>query len=217
MHMQRLLLCLLLLPIAACDRDDEPRTPCYVPEFRHIDPELIDHLFERDSWWVYQNEWDASLDTVTVQSILRTTYEYEVINGTGNMTGGCPSTTYTGEQFIVRHVGQLYYEDIQFGVMNDVITRGGPQRAFLFFAGAQVGETRTTATIEAIHDSITLGNHTFYNVTQVGLSAQDQLSWWPRRLYFAPHVGIVRREWAYPDTLRAPNNLVEWQVTPYPY
>jgi hypothetical protein len=208
-------LCCLVTLFTACKKDDEPRPPCPQPAFRKIGPALKDYLFDTGSWWIYQNELDSTYDTLTMRSFIATTYSDAVIGGTGNQTGGCPSTTYEGEMFISMYLGTGYHEEFTEYIRNDIITRGGPYTGHVFFPGT-AGQSSTTAHIEAVHDSLVIGGHTFYHVTQVRLSGTNE-PWWPTRLFYAPNVGVIRKEFDYPASTVPFMNLVDWQVTMYPY
>jgi hypothetical protein len=213
------LFCLLVL-ISACKEQDDD-TPCPPdPDIVYIDSMMHPYMFARGSQWIYQNESDSTGDTVTQDIAILYIYEETMIHGTGNQTGGCPTSVYRVEYFSSGYQHTLYWisqssdrrtSNTTFGTN---ISQNGIHGGYLFMADLPVGEERGKARVEAHYDSLTIGNHTFQHVTQMYAGAEQWMGW-SLRLYYAPNVGVVRREYLHADTVANGFNLVDWHVTPY--
>lgn len=128
------------------------------------------------------------------------------------MTGGCPSSYYDYEQFQIAYLSSrnpLFHEY----VMGQDMTGATGE---LFFCESSVGVTYREATVEAYLDSLTIGAHTFHHVTQIYAASYTPYEW-PRRLFYVPNVGVVRKEIFHGTILDAAYDLMDWHVTRYPY
>jgi hypothetical protein len=165
-------------------------------------------------------EADSTGDTVTQYMDSLFIYEETMIHGTGNQTGGCPTSEYRVEYFFSGYQHTLYWVsqsgDRRTGntTFGTNISLGGIHGGYLFMADLQVGEGLGKARVEATHDSLTIGNHTFLHVTQMYAGA-ERIYDSPMRLYFAPNVGVVRREYLRADTVLHGLDLVDWNVIPF--
>ncbi len=205
------LICLLLL-VAACKDEDPPR-PCTQPDLMKLSPKLRDYLFTNGSKWIYENVSDASRDTVTQQNILRTIYEHDEPGGTGNMTGGCVLTY--KEEFFTSMFNSSLSGHFEQGFSRGNISQNDLVGTLLFLGNAQVGETIQNATLEAFYDSLDIGGHTFQQVTQ--MYSRPQTTTLARRFYLSPDIGVIRSESVLFDSIYEAFDLVDWQVTSYPY
>ncbi|HEX2898868.1 MAG TPA: hypothetical protein VHS96_04015 [Bacteroidia bacterium] len=202
----------MLLLVAAC-KDDDPPHPCIQPELQKLSPTLRDYLFANGSVWIYENVSDGSRDTVTQVNILRTIYEHDEQGGTANMTGGCV-LTYKEEFFTAMFTSSMN-GPFQEGFARGNISHNDLEGTMLFLGEAQVGQTMYNATLEAFHDSLVVGNHTFPNVSQMYTRPQDDDL--ARRFYLSPGFGVIRTESVLFDSIYTAFELVDWQVTLYPY
>lgn len=203
--------CLLIL-IAACKDEDPPR-PCTQPDLIKLSPELRDYLFTNGSKWIYENVSDASRDTVTQENIIRTIYEHDEPGGTANMTGGC-GLTYK-EEFFTAMFNSSVNGHFEQGFSRGNISQNDLVGTYIFLGEAQLGQTINNATLEAFYDSLLVGSNTFYNVTQV--LARPQTADLPKRFYLSPDFGVVRTELMTYNSVLTTMNLVDWQITSYPY
>ncbi len=205
------LICLLLL-VAAC-KDEDPPVPCTQPDIQKLSPKLRDYLFTNGSQWIYQNTADSTRDTVTQQNIILSFYEHDEPGGTGNMTGGCV-LTYREELFAATFNSSLNGPFEQ-GFSRGNISQSDFVGTLIFLGEAQIGETVRNATLEAFYDSLVVGSHTFFNVTQV--LARPQTAGLPKRFYFSPDFGVVKSELLLSNSVTTTFDLVDWQITSYPY
>lgn len=156
---------------------------------------------------------DSSFDTVTQLAIVKSINSYLEPGGTGNMTGGCPLRI-DEESFAATFKSSRNGNFQQF-FSRGIISQNDLVGTLLYSCTGQVGETFQNATVEAIYDSLTIGNETFAPVTE--MLVRPQTSSVRYRYFLSPNVGIVRKEALGVDTTYSTSELVDWAVSRYPY
>jgi hypothetical protein len=147
-----------------------------------ISDNLFPLIFADHSLWVYQNQTNLLLDSITVESVDFDTTESHSI-------GKGYSANY--EKCIVNYKSILFgeYSDI---FIASVIRRGTEDGGGIYKSNFIVGDYFNNAIIAEIHDSIKIDEVTYHRVVEMAISKAEYIEN-DMKLFFKDSVGIVKK------------------------
>lgn len=212
----------LAIAIPGCVKDQEDSTILVKPE-----KSLYPFLFDKGSYWIYtkvQLKADT-LKTVPKDSLSQPkdsiVYVRDTINiprDSVNVISIEKDTLYLSgnvryyEYYRIKYHSSFNnqtYEDYLYGY---VISRGLNNGGFLLLTSKKSGDKSMNATVVGVMDEMKMEEKTYKQVVKMKVVKDAYISD-DYFLYYADHVGIIRKEKTVKDTVRETWNLVNYKVS----
>ena len=195
-----LLLLVICLAFSACKQDkqpiDEPQKPT-VNNSCYIQKSLIPYDVKTNSYWVYTNDLDPGIDSVSVQG-----------SETGMMTlipSTSKSTGYSGEYYKINLKSSYYIKTYNnFLKCNEIVINGsaewgtwGKEGQPIYNVNSAVGTSSDGMEIISKLNTLNINGITFNNITKIKITAANQrLKVFDNDtyLYYVDTVGLIKKE-----------------------
>lgn len=200
MMMRFTALFLLLLTLYSCEKDKIQPPVAPQPSFIPISSTLHPLLFDTSSYWIYSN--GNILDTVSLSAITRV--EMFV-----------PPQQTKDETFLLQYESSAFSSYTE-RYMGAIITRNWINEGWAYATNFEVGESYGGLTLIGKLDTLTVGTHQYYNVTQFKVQQSNYFSS-DMYLYYADSVGVISKEILSGNSVVDTWNLIEYNVAIYPY
>lgn len=152
-------------------------------DHQELDERLLPLLFDKGSYWVYEEEETATVDTIFLTEIeMDTLGPYAIGNGYSE----------SQQLFYLTYHSSVsgFYEEQYVGY---IISRGTVSGGYVYLASHQIGDVAMNASIADIHDSLFVNEQLYYHVVQMDISDDSYLKQ-NMMLYYVDSVGLVKKE-----------------------
>ncbi len=198
--MRYISLLILIIFFYSCKKDKVQPAPASESSVSPISSTLYPLLFDASSYWIFSN--GSISDTVSLTSIARE--EMFVI----------PKQP-KDETFI------LNYESTEFNNYSErflgaIITRNWVNEGWVYASNLGVGESYGGLTLIGTLDTLIVGSHEFYNVSQFKVQQGSYFSD-DMHLFYCDSIGVIRKEILSGSSVVETWNLIEYNILMYPY
>lgn len=187
---QFLAILLIITSLFSCNNDSE-EICCIDAEYKRdyyyhtISENLHPLLFNKGSYWIYNNNVNSSIDTLVLIDI-----KIDTLVETPSAPGiGPPGENKT---YNLTYKSTLHGESEE-QYIGTIITQGSIYGGYKYFSSHDVGDERSNALISDIYDSLLVNSKYYYHVVKMELTEDKYLS--PNmNLYYVDSVGVIRKE-----------------------
>ena len=197
----RLILIFLCLSLVACEK--EAISPGGGGGHDHflVDESLYPLLFDKGSYWIYENKENNVVDTVEIGRI-----EMDTI-GPFN-TGHGYSNSYQSFDLVCysKLMGVFFITYFW-----DVISISSHEGPYLYLSGDEIGRSWRNARIAAIHDSLIINGLVYNKVVEMDIMRDYQIEN-DMNLYYVDSIGLIKKEIKEDSTIIETWELIEHSV-----
>jgi len=179
MNYKILLFFISFLFFLSCNKDE---TTNHYYQYINIDSALYPLLFDTGSYWVYENEINKIIDSISLININK--YYLPPVKI------GQESSLYF-EEYNLKYsssISGIYDEQL----VGYIISKGSTNGGYIYLGSHQVGDSSQNANIDTIYDTLIIAGNTYFNVVKMQCRKDQYLSD-DLNLYYADSIGLIKK------------------------